>query len=277
MESGLTISESENGVTIVTQKYLAFFGSRLVDETKLVQLFPNIEFRRIRQTHSDICVPSRDEYRFGVESVIPEADAHYTSERNVGLVIRTADCLPVMVYIENQDGKRADQNIETVHGVHTAVETNVVGKIEKSKSVVFAIHAGWKGVANQITPKSLRNQMSFQQTQNVFELSPSGFQAPPLEVLIGPHIQKNSFEVQEPTTKEILSSVPHASPFYEYNMETGKSYIDLGALVYQQLKDFEIQTFWTSKHDTKTNQNFHSYRRDGKSSGRNLSFICLLT
>lgn len=220
------------GFVIKTEKFLAFFGNRLATFEKIQNLFPEIEFRSVRQTHSDICIQSKEDHKIGPDQLTEEADAHWTAEKNIGLLIRTADCLPILCYLP------------------------------KSNEII-SIHAGWKGVANQITKKSIQKLNANKNSE--------------IEILIGPHIQQSSFEVNSPVKDLIVSTIPNCSFVYEYNIESDKYFINLSEVVKHQLDEFEISSWNCLTTDTKTNIDFHSYRRDHELSGRNLSFICLLT
>lgn len=111
--------ENQIGFEYETDSYLCFFGKADTTTDDLISYYKDIDFRNIKQTHSNILINSDR------QSVPPiEADAHWTSQRKVGLLIRTADCLPIMVYDQKQ--KRA-----------------------------LAIHAGWKGVASKIAAHAM--------------------------------------------------------------------------------------------------------------------------
>lgn len=112
------------GVGFQTPDVLVFFGNGKTDLSKIQNSFSNIGFRRIRQTHSDIIVPSiSDSLNVPFEN-LTEADAHFTDEKGQGLLILTADCLPVMIFC-------------------------------RQTSRVSAVHAGWRGVENRIVEKTL--------------------------------------------------------------------------------------------------------------------------
>ncbi|AGH94345.1 polyphenol oxidase family protein [Pseudobdellovibrio exovorus] len=104
--------------------YLVFFGNKNADLAKLQSEFPQLSFRRIRQTHSDIVIDSvPDSLTLAFEN-LPEADAHFTAQKNQSLLILTADCLPIMIYC-------------------------------RQTHRVAAVHAGWRGVENRIAEKTL--------------------------------------------------------------------------------------------------------------------------
>jgi YfiH family protein len=86
-----------------------FFGNRFGTLKLLEKSFPDVQFYQLQQVHSSRWTE--------VHSVPPLADAHFTSRENVGLVVRTADCLPIL--ISNQNG-------------------------------IAAVHAGWRGIVGGI-------------------------------------------------------------------------------------------------------------------------------
>jgi copper oxidase (laccase) domain-containing protein len=135
------------------------------------------------------------------------------------LVVQSADCVPILL---------------------------------ASKYQVCALHAGWRGVAQNI----------------VAAAGPAFADDPVLFAAIGPHILAPSFEVGDDVAKKLTGAPPSAS---------GKQYVDLSALVRAQLQ----QTFgakiriFECLHDTKTSVDFHSFRRDGAPAGRQYSFVVL--
>ncbi|WP_374031546.1 polyphenol oxidase family protein [Bdellovibrio bacteriovorus] len=112
------------------------------------------------------------------------------------------------------------------------------------------------------------------------KLVSEGAVASELDVIIGPHIQKNSFEVGNDVRDQILSSLGPLSPAeraqYFQNLEDGKSLVDLNLVVRTQLEQegLNLDRLFDLHIDTVTNNEFHSYRRDKEKSGRQISFIC---
>lgn len=107
------------GHTFRSPEYLVFFGSKNTTQDSLKTLFNYHDFKKLKQVHGDLLIESKES--------TPEdtlADAHWTSQKGLGLLIQTADCLPVFIY--------------------DLVTKRTCG-----------IHAGWKGVVNRIVPKSL--------------------------------------------------------------------------------------------------------------------------
>jgi YfiH family protein len=86
-----------------------FFGNRFGTLELLEKSFPNVQFHQLQQVHSSRWTEAHRDP--------PLADAHFTSRENVGLVVRTADCLPILICKQNG---------------------------------IAAVHAGWRGVVGGI-------------------------------------------------------------------------------------------------------------------------------
>lgn len=217
-----------------------FFGKKVDTLESFAKKFPSISLFSVKQTHSDRCVI----YKPDLISNTIEADA-IISSKAVGLYIKTADCIPVLI-----DG-------ENYHA---------------------AIHAGWRGVENNITTHT---------GLHWFDLGES---AENTKVYIGPHILQNSFEINADVkdlllasfkkTAEILKKSHHVSvnlseeSFDDYYFEkNGKYFFDLKRALMFQLKSLGFINIYDYSVDTVTNLEYHSYRRDKDKAGRNLSFI----
>ncbi|MBY0453038.1 MAG: polyphenol oxidase family protein [Bdellovibrionaceae bacterium] len=216
--------KNELGFGYKNDDVLFFFGNGSATVDKLKKHFSEFNFLEIRQTHSDIVIEATKTYM--------EADAHFSRQKNEALLIKTADCMPIMIYCSQTQR-------------------------------VAALHAGWRGVENQITRKTLEVLISSGSTKCDFD------------IFVGPSIQQNSFEVDRDVFEKLVSPDLTAT----YYQKSDKYYIDLNAIVFQQISactDSKARVTF-SKIDTKTSLEFHSYRRGKSPSERNLSFVCLLT
>lgn len=117
--------------------------------------------------------------------MIPDFDALITNDKDCLLTVTVADCLPIYFY-------------------------------DSKKQVVALAHTGWKGVLNDVTPKT-----ALLLTNN-FSCNPTN-----IRVFIGPHIQKCHFEVQADVASQFLSE-------YIINRDN-KTFITLAAAVKDQL------------------------------------------
>lgn len=110
------------GWSIESNSHFVFFGNKLSLIENLRDQYPHFRFSRIKQVHGDKLVHSS---KYSID-FSKEADAHYTEEKNLGLIVSTADCVPVLIF-------------------------------NQMKSNIIAIHAGWRGVLNRIIPKSIQS------------------------------------------------------------------------------------------------------------------------
>lgn len=219
--------QNDLGFGYKDEKVLIFFGNKNGELNPLKNEFPEFEFVRVKQTHSDIFLPASTELR--------EADAHWTAEKNKALLIATADCMPIMIYCEQS---------------HRAA----------------AVHAGWRGVANGIIEKTL-HQLNF-----------SGSDLKQYKIFCGPSIQQDSFEVDKDVFDQLAAkSRSSQSSSYSYQ-KNNKFYVNLNKIAQNQIVyTAGILNSVFSSIDTKTDENYYSYRRGKLRAERNLSFICLLT
>lgn len=219
MDSLELIKSSEHFFSI--KNVHAFFGGKTFNPQDLQS--KGLSLHTIKQIHSDICVYAQHK--------IIEADAQWTDQANQVLFIQSADCLPILVSIN--DSER-----------------------------LLAVHAGWRGVVNNILKKSLLKMNKIKPIKQ-------------LDVYIGPHIQKYSFEVSADVADELRSSTKTtiASAFYK-KPNTEKYNVCLKSLIIEQIKETNIPNniAHSSSIDAMTDPTFSSFRKE-KSPLRNFSFI----
>lgn len=208
-----------------------FFGNKYATLENVKNYFVHCKFKRIKQTHGDVVVATD----LNSDDSKIEADAHYTKEKNLGLCISTADCIPIMGF-------------------------------DVQSGICFAIHAGWRGVQNKIFEKTI---LKILQNSNS---SPESMQ-----IFIGPHIQKNSFEIEKHLALDLLQTANLQSELDPSLKDTDKVFVDLNFIVKEQARlcGINMENIYCEYIDTKTNVNYHSYRRDKENSGRQISFCCL--
>lgn len=139
---------------------------------------------------------------------------------------------------------------------------------DHTTGLIAGVHAGWRGVANGLIMKTAQKLKSL------------GARPENMQVFIGPHIQKFSFEVGFDVRDQILTSIQHSaqgsSDAFFQNLSDEKSLVDLNAVIDQQLQKtgLRAENVFNLELDTVKNSDFHSYRRDKERSGRQISFIC---
>jgi|JI10StandDraft_1071094.scaffolds.fasta_scaffold196702_2 YfiH family protein len=221
--------QKAKGLFFEDDKIEIFFGNKFYALTDLTSLKPT-GVHTVKQTHSDIFhVVTRPE----PVHPQPEGDALGTNVPKQYLAIKTADCLPVMIH--DSDNNR-----------------------------VAAIHAGWKGVAIGIVPKTVKQYFENSKTLRLF---------------IGPHIMKESFEIKNDVLEQLKNSLPtNTWPKVDIETKGDKFHIDLTEIVEFQIKSqFPNIQFTVEKAniDTKITEDYNSFRRDSTNAGRNISYIRL--
>lgn len=185
----------------------------------LENLLPNARVYCLNQVHSNGIVRAEDI----AKGDIPEADGIISRNPSDVLCVRTADCVPVLLWND-------------------------------APTVIAAVHAGWRGIAQGIVKKAV-NQMQ-------------KLGASVIHVSIGPCIGPCCYEVGQDVVDALGS---------EHLLHTnGTKYLDLAGIVISQALSAGVRRdrihsvdLCTSCHPDK----FFSYRRDGASTGRNISLI----
>jgi len=224
----MTFNETDLGFELRHEKFLAFFGKKDSTLKNLRTNYPELEWSWVKQVHGDYLheAPKR-----GSSEV--EADAQWTMQKKVGLITKTADCVPVLAF----------------------------NKITRS---VLSIHAGWRGVALKIVPKSL------------LQLQILSHQICDWEIFVGPHILQNSFQIKEDSYLLLKQSTSLKDDTWIKTAADGYQ-ADLITLLKSQLDEIHVPAsqIHVLAYDTKSDTRFHSFRRDKDTSGRQISFIAL--
>jgi YfiH family protein len=209
-------------------------GNLKLDDSDLVYQNRRLFYTKLGIEESFVALPSQvhsDTIKsIHTPGIFKETDALITSQAGLFLGVQTADCLPVFIYAPK---------------MHT----------------VALIHAGWRGVVQNIVPKTVK-----------IILSKAGSVPSDLFIAIGPGLQRECFEVRSDVFTFFPDDVLTAHP------DSEKKYLDLPAHVVQQLQSFNIPTeqIFRMKDCTKCNQKqYYSFRRDGEISGRMMGIIGL--
>jgi YfiH family protein len=159
------------------------------------------------------------------------ADAVITDRRDTYIGVIVADCVPVLL-CEGKDG------------------------------VIGAVHAGWRGTAQQI----LKNTISLMSRR--FHILPEN-----ILVAIGPSIRGCSYDVGKGVQSEVLRATGKG----DYYRKIGeKYYLDLSSANKMQALSMGVRehNIWQSEDCTFCNPHkYYSYRYSGKSTGRQGGFI----
>lgn len=163
---------------------------------------------------------------------LTEGDSIITNIRGVGIGIRTADCVPILI-------------------------------ADKSNTIVAAVHAGWRGTLSEIVSN----------TVNVIN-SEYGIEAADLAAAIGPSIESSCYEIGEDVATLFENTFSDTSVYLSES--AGSKYaLDLRAANRIALEEAGVSDIDIVNICTKCEQDFYSYRREGKGVSTQLSFIAL--
>jgi YfiH family protein len=184
---------------------------------------------KLRQIHSSIVQDMKN--TFAANEPV-EGDAAITRLGGAALSIQTADCVPILM-------------------------------ADRQGRAVAAIHAGWRGTAEHIAPKSVARLAE-----------EYGVAAADLIAVIGPHNAVCCYEVGE----EVVEAINDAAAIVR-KPEWTKPHLNQAVANQRQLIQAGIpedQIIVSSLCTQCRSDLFYSYRREGKSAGRMLSVIGIL-
>ncbi len=187
-----------------------------------------------RQTHSDHVAVVDPENR---SVTLEDTDALITNEPGLFICVQTADCVPVLIY-------------------------------DTQKSVVAAVHAGWRGTVSKIVQKTI-----LKMTEK-FDCNPDD-----LVVGIGPSIHMHAYEVGGEVVELVERNLNNASDLLKPSLNSGKAYFDLweankSILIESGIQEANIEVMGLCSFEH--SGLFYSARRDGADTGRMVSGICLV-
>jgi len=191
-----------------------------------------LEFIVANQVHSNIVKVIDEKVSKGwieSSSAIKDCDGLITNQKGVVLTILTADCVPILIY-------------------------------DKSKEVISALHAGWRGTKSQITKEAISKMIK------EFNSNPKD-----ISVFIAPSIRGCCYEVGVEVAREFEEYRAYCTP-----KKDDKYMLDLSAINRVQLldmgvesKNIEISTSCTACESDR----FFSYRKESGCDGRFMSMI----
>ena len=157
-------------------------------------------------------------------------DAIITQKKNIALILKTADCIPIIFYDYKSD-------------------------------TIGVIHAGWKGIYNDIIPKTIKK------AQKKFNLSLKDS-----KFVIGPSIRSCCYEIQNDLKEKFLNkSEKNEKYFIKINNKINLNLLEMALDQFKSL-GVNIRKIEIIEQCTQCNKEYYSYRRD-KTELRNLSFI----
>ncbi len=193
---------------------------------------PDWGFARVSQVHGDNVLEASS------PGLLGEADGVWSREPGLFVSVRTADCTPVLI---------------------------------AGPGIVAAVHAGWRGVAAGILPKTIGILAEYVPRTT-------------LTVCIGPAICGACYEVGEEVVEAIRASGVPESAFVKRaaagldptSSGNVRPRVDLQAALHAQAFPLVGERISFVSACTRSNRELHSHRRDAADSGRNLALIGIL-
>lgn len=219
------ISLSEKiGTLIQDEKFEIYFGNKLF--SPVVESSKDASLCFLHQVHGNKCVTATHTEK-------PDADAQWTDDKNKTLLIKTADCLPILVTSQEQGW-------------------------------ILAIHAGWRGVEQKITTQSLKPLLKQADKTIKVYIGPH-IQKTSFEV------DKDIAErILSAHQKDLNSSIKSGLCLQKENKYfINLSSLVIEELNHFKINSQQINV---SPIDTKTDLNYYSYRR-GDTGVRNYSLL----
>ena len=162
-----------------------------------------------------------------------EGDGMKTREKEAFLGILTADCVPILFVV-------------------------------REKGIVAVVHAGWRGTLAGIAPKMVRL------LENEHGVSPGA-----IEAALGPAIGPCCYEVQQDVSRPLVERWGKIAELCVEHRES-KIFLDLRRLnraILEQAGVPSRQIFVVGPCTSCAAEDFFSYRRERKETGRQISFI----
>ncbi len=184
------------------------------------QYFGQKDLLILNQQHSDIV------YRAGADidlNTEPYADSSITSEENIVLGIYTADCVPILLYADN----------DAVPSGHT----------------ISAIHAGWRGALAGIIENSVDEMLKAKGTN--------------IKAIIGPAIAQQSYQIDKKFYDNFNTISSYYKKYFIDDVSAENKYLfNLAEFVKDKLGALGVEIVHHIAEDTYTQKHkYPSYRR----------------
>lgn len=167
------------------------------------------------------------------QNFIENTDGFITDIKNKVIFTKYADCLPIFLY-------------------------------DKEKEAIGCVHSGWMGSYRTIVLNAIEKMINRYNSkkENII-------------VAFGIGIQQKNYEVGKEFLEKFENKFSYKLLESVFKEEDGKYYFDNQKFNYNLLKNIGIseENIIANNLCTYENLEFHSYRRDGKESGRNAAYI----
>jgi polyphenol oxidase len=126
--------------------------------------------------------------------------------------------------------------------------------LDPERSIVAAVHAGWRGTAAQILPQAIRHMIL------------RGARPERIRIALGPAISGDCYPVHRTVAQEVVQTIPHPAKALLPDVEEGKVRLDVREVNRQQALLLGVLAVHiaSAPHCTYQEERFFSYRREGR-------------
>ena len=190
-------------------------------------------------------------------------DVTFTSCNQVHGVAAQTVSSPLTPWVEYRDCDALITRLADVALGIKVADCLPVTLVDPDGHLVANIHCGWRGAAGSIVTRTLHTAAR------------TGLVLSSTLAYLGPSIRSCCLEVGEEVAESFQQNYPRAEEYFTRNRGT-RPYLDIPALTRQSLLDCGVPAaqIFDSEICTRCDGSiFHSYRRDGKTGGRNLAVV----
>jgi hypothetical protein len=180
--------------------------------------------------------------------------------------IHSGDVIILDEIESHNDSREGDALVTRLKGIAIGIRTADCVPIliaDKKSSVIAAVHAGWRGTYLEVAVNTINL------IQSEYGIAPSE-----LTAVIGPSIKKCCYEVGEDVARLFRDKFDDKDQFLSQNGQS-KYLLDLRLANKLGLQKAGVGDVELLDICTKCDDNFYSYRREGKGVNTQLSFIAL--
>lgn len=108
-----------------------------LEETLNKKEFSKFSFVEMEQTHSNNFIEIFEAPKN--KQIIPNVDALITTKKNILLVVKTADCLPILIHWKSAQNHNLHEGIVAIHSGRVGTEKKILSKVIKYLKLKYGV------------------------------------------------------------------------------------------------------------------------------------------
>ena len=218
--------------SVVEQRDLPELKDLCVENIEIISRYLKINKKNIicpTQTHSSNIKIAKS------AQLYPDTDSLIVEDNDIAILLNFADCTPVILY-------------------------------DNANNIGAVVHAGWRGTASSIVPKTI-SLMQSRYSTNIQDIT----------AVIGPAISAANYQVNRDVCDALRTTLngEYTDCFF-YDSINNKYNVDLKTINYYQLRELGIERIDKCKYCTyDSNDIFFSYRKENGKTARHSAILKL--